>query len=136
MGVIEEQQAREPHVLATTFLVLMSLPLLIALWYSAAYVFDFLSGGDITGSQAAAMAPTLAAGVGAIASYVMLKTRKHTTKQAWAWSVITIVLLLAAALPMLYSMSLVFNDQWCEYQPGGKGSMEPVDLEDIPRSCR
>lgn len=66
----------------------------------------------------------------------MLKTREHTTKQAWIWSAVTVVLLLAAALPVIYLIGLVFNDQWCEYQPGGKGGIEPVDLEDIPRSCR
>lgn len=75
-------------------------------------------------------------GTTGVESLLVLKTREHTTKQAWAWSAVTVVLLLAAALPVIYLVRLVFNDQWCEYRPGGKGGIEPVDLEDIPRSCR
>jgi hypothetical protein len=103
MRSIAEQQAREPYVLATTFLFLTFLPLLVSLFLAASHLYSFAAGTGTSQSQALGFAPVLFAGLAGLASFVVLHARDHTAKRAWAWSACTVLLLVAASLPILFA---------------------------------
>lgn len=82
------------------------------------------------------MVPFLLAGVGALVTYVLVQ-QQRSVKFAWLLLISTVVLLLFTASLSTLNLGAAFVDEWCEGQPGGRGSSGPIEEpEDIPRVGR
>jgi hypothetical protein len=69
---------------------------------------------------------------GAIAKF----WRSKDSRSTWIWATAAGMLVLAASLPALWTFGQLFLDEWCEYQPGGRGHANISSLAEIPFACR
>jgi hypothetical protein len=52
------------------------------------------------------------------------------------WAGLAIILVVAASAPVVWVAAQAFTEEWCEYQPGGRGNAEISSLDEIPAVCR
>ncbi len=102
-------------------LILTFLPILVLFWFA--------------GSQGVMSLPFVVAALGAVATGAVMG-RAKTNRQAWAMSLCTVALLLIAASPPVYGLTMGFTDEWCESQPGGRGYSGHLAPEESPAVCR
>ncbi|MBD7994634.1 hypothetical protein H9639_04920 [Arthrobacter sp. Sa2CUA1] len=115
-------------VLIPTFL-----PVLFVVLFSTVSFVSFIGTSGAGYSQAATGLPFLAAALAAIVTGVLMK-RATTNRRAWALSLCTVVLLLVAASPPVYSLSKAAAEELCESAPGGRGYPGPAATE-APGIC-
>ncbi|AFR30228.1 hypothetical protein ARUE_c33470 [Arthrobacter sp. Rue61a] len=68
-------------------------------------------------------------------AFVMMR-RSVTARRTWVWAGLAIILVVAASAPIVRVAAQAFAEEWCEYQPGGRGNAEIRSLDEIPAVCR
>ncbi|WP_028280197.1 hypothetical protein [Arthrobacter sp. H5] len=114
------RRSKKPDALATAVLIFTALPILAVLCFAVSYLHSFIMGAGITGAQSVMYLPYVAATLGAVMTCVLMK-RARTNRMAWAMSLCTVALLLAAAFPLTYSITKAITEESCEDAPGGRG---------------
>ncbi len=79
------------------------------------------------------MALVLSGYVGGFLAFMAMR-RSRSERAICSLALLTIVLVGAASAPMVWSFTQAFTEEWCEYQPGGRGNPN-TNPEDIPPIC-
>lgn len=122
-------------VLATTFFALAVLPAIPTTLIAGVTLISALTGNGATSNQALQVTAVLAAFVAGLVAFVMMR-RSVTARSTWVWAGLAIILVVAASAPVVWVAGELFTEEWCEYQPGGRGNAEISSLDEIPAACR
>jgi membrane protease YdiL (CAAX protease family) len=127
-------RSQAPGALVAGVLILTFLPILVLLWVTVGSLQSFIRGTGITGAQTIMVLPFAAAALGAVVTGVLMK-RAKTNRRAWAMALCTSALLLVAAFPPAYILTMTIAEELCESQPGGRGYSGPLTPEESPAVC-
>ncbi|WP_156507363.1 hypothetical protein [Arthrobacter sp. OY3WO11] len=122
-------------VLATIFCSVAVLPAIPATLIAGATIMSLLTGAGATLNQALQVSVVLAVFIAALVAFVMMR-RSITARRTWVWAGLSIILVAAASAPVVWVASQNFIEEWCEYQPGGRGNADTGSLDEIPAVCR
>lgn len=122
-------------VLATIICSLAILPAIPAILLAGATIVSVLTKTGATLNQALQVSAVLAAFIGGLVAFVMMR-RSVTARRTWVWAGLAIILVGAASAPVVWSIAQGFIEEWCEYQPGGRGNADIGSLDEIPAMCR
>lgn len=122
-------------VLATIFCSLAVLPAIPSVLIAGATIVSVLTGTGATSNQALQVSAVLATFIAGLVSFVMMR-RSVTARRTWVWAGLAIVLVVAASAPIVWAAIQAFAEEWCEYQPGGRGGAEIRSVDDVPAVCR
>lgn len=121
-------------VLATIFCSLAVLPAIPATLIAGATIMSVLTRTGATSNQALQVSAVLAAFIAGLVAFVMMR-RSVSARMTWLWAGLAIMLAVAASAPYVWVASQVFTQEWCEYQPGGRGNADIRSLDEIPAVC-
>ena len=122
-------------VLATIFCSLAVLPAIPATLIAGVTIMSLLTGTGATLNQALQVSVVLAAFIAGLVAFLMMR-RSVTAGRTWVWAGLAIILVGAASAPVVWASSQIFIEEWCEYQPGGRGGADIGSLSEIPAVCR
>jgi hypothetical protein len=132
---VTPDQPRLAVVLATIFCSLAVLPAIPATLIAGATIMSILTGTGATSNQALQVSVVLATFIAGLVAFVMMR-RSVTARRTWVWAGLAIILVVAASAPIVWVAAQVFTEEWCEYQPGGRGNADIRSLDEIPAVCR
>ncbi|MFF1254466.1 hypothetical protein ACFVYC_18500 [Pseudarthrobacter sp. NPDC058329] len=121
--------------LATIFCSLAVLPAIPAALIAGATLMSVLTGTGATSNQALQVSAVLATFIAGFMAFVMMR-RSVTARRTWVWAGLTIILVAAASAPIVWAAAQAFVEEWCEYQPGGRGGAEIRSIDEIAAVCR
>ena len=132
---VRPDRPRLAVVLATIFCSLAVLPAIPSALIAGATIMSVLTGTGATSNQALQVSAVLATFIAGLVSFVMMR-RSVTARRTWVWAGLTIVLVVAASAPILWVTAQSIAEEWCEYQPGGRGGAEIRSFDEVPAVCR
>lgn len=122
-------------VLATIFCSLAVLPAILSAFIAGATMMSVLTGAGATSNQALQVSAVLATFLAGVVAFVMMR-RSVTVRKTWVWASLAIILVVAASAPIVWVAMQASAEDWCEYQPGGRGGSEIRSVDDVPALCR
>ncbi|MHA7248943.1 hypothetical protein [Arthrobacter tecti] len=123
---------RIAELLATVVCVLAILPALATALLAVSMIGSAVSGSG-TSVQAAQEVLIVIVYAAGLMSFVAMR-RSESPRKTWILACLTIILVVAASAPIVYAFSQAFLEEWCEYQPGGRGNPSQ-SIDDIPAVC-
>ncbi len=132
---VRPDRPRLAVVLATIFCSLAILPAIPSALIAGATIMSVFTGTGATSNQALQVSAVLSTFLAGLVAFVMMR-RSVTTRKTWVWAGLAIILVVAASAPIVWVAVQAFAEEWCEYQPGGRGGAEIRSVDDVPALCR